>query len=149
MAVGCSYFPLLGLGWPTFAAICLPVITRVFLRPSQEFRWGCYPNRCLTYVGWALWHGDDIQHLSKELYSLKQGSGENVAKFKVHLSQQVQILQLVYPGRTQKEHVEEMKWDHFYGGLNPKYWHMLAHKMDSEHPTSYSDLLLAAQKLAR
>ena len=29
--------------------------------------------------------------LSKELYSLKQGSGENVAEFGVCLSQQVQI----------------------------------------------------------
>ena len=30
--------------------------------------------------------------LSKELYSLKPGSGENVAEFRVHLSQQVQKL---------------------------------------------------------
>ena len=48
--------------------------------------------------------------LSKELYSLKQGSRENVAKFRVHLLQQVQILQSEYPGRIQQEHVEEMKW---------------------------------------
>ena len=34
---------------------------------------------------------------SKELYSLKQGLGEKVAEFGVHLSQQVQILQLEYP----------------------------------------------------
>ena len=47
--------------------------------------------------------------LSKELYSLKQGSGENVAEFRVHLSQQVQILQLEYPGRIQQEDMEEMK----------------------------------------
>ena len=46
--------------------------------------------------------------LSKELYPLKQGSGENVAQFRVHLSQQVQILQSEYPGRIQQEHVEEM-----------------------------------------
>ena len=59
--------------------------------------------------------------LSKELYSLKQRSGENVAEFGVHLSQQVHILQLEYPGRIQQEHVEEMKEDHFYEGLNPKY----------------------------
>ena len=50
--------------------------------------------------------------LSKELYSLKQGSGENIAEFGVHLSQQVQILHLEYPGRIQPEHVEEMKQDH-------------------------------------
>ena len=37
--------------------------------------------------------------LSKELYSFKQGLGENKAKFWVCLSQQVQILQSEYPGR--------------------------------------------------
>ena len=47
--------------------------------------------------------------LSKELYFLKQGSGENVAEFGVHLSQQVLILQLEYPGRIQQDHIEEMK----------------------------------------
>ena len=84
--------------------------------------------------------------LSKELYSLKQGSGENVAKFGVCLLQQVQILQLEYLGRIQLEHIEEMKWDHFYEGLNPKYQCMLAHKIDGEHPAGYSDLPLAAWK---
>ena len=42
-----------------------------------------------------------------------------------------------------------MKWDCFYQGLNPKYQGMLAHKVDDEHPTSYSYLLLAAWKLER
>ena len=35
--------------------------------------------------------------LSKELYSLNQGSGKNVAEFGVCLSQQVQILQVEVP----------------------------------------------------
>ena len=48
--------------------------------------------------------------LSKELYSLKQGSRENVTKFRVHLTQQVQMLQSKYPGRIQQKHVEEMKF---------------------------------------
>ena len=87
--------------------------------------------------------------LNKELYSLKQGSGENVAKFGVQLSQQVQILQCEYPGRIQQEHIEEMKWDHFYECLNPEYQQMLAHKVDDEHPIGYSDLLLAAKKLEK
>ena len=43
--------------------------------------------------------------LRKKLYSLKQGSGENVTKFVVHLSQQVQILQSEYLGRIQQEHI--------------------------------------------
>ena len=90
-----------------------------------------------------------LDSLSKELYSLKQGSGENVAEFGVCLSQQVQILQSEYPGRIQQEHMEEMKRDHFHEGLNPKYQCMLAHKVDSRHPASYSDLLLAVWKLER
>ena len=51
--------------------------------------------------------------LIKELYSLKQGMGENMAEFGAHLFQQVQILQTEYPGRIQQDHVEEVKWDHF------------------------------------
>ena len=87
--------------------------------------------------------------LSKELCSLKQAPGENVAEFGVHLSQQVQTLQLEYPGWIQKEHAEEMIWDQFYEGLNPKFGHMLAHKGDGDHPTNYSDLLLTAWKVER
>ena len=59
--------------------------------------------------------------LGKELYSFKQGSGENMAEFGVQLLQQVQILQSEDPGRIQQEHIEEMKQDHFYEGLNPEY----------------------------
>ena len=59
--------------------------------------------------------------LSNELCSLKQGYPENVAEFEVHLLQQVQILQSEYPGMIQQEHIEEMKQDHFYEGLIPKY----------------------------
>ena len=85
--------------------------------------------------------------LSKELYPLKQTSGENVAQFVVHLSQQVQILQSEYLGRIQQEHVGKMKTDHFYEDLNPKFRCMLVHNVDGNHPASYSDLILAAWKL--
>ena len=47
--------------------------------------------------------------LCKELYSLKQGSGENVAEFGVHLSKQVQILQPEYLGRIQQKYIDKMK----------------------------------------
>ena len=56
--------------------------------------------------------------LSKECHSLRQGTGGNVAKFGVCLSQQVQILQTEYPSRIQQNHVDEVKWDHFYEGLS-------------------------------
>ena len=75
--------------------------------------------------------------------------GENVAEFGVCLSHQVQILQTEYPGRMQQEHVEEVKWDHFYESLSPEYQWMLAHKINGESRVTYSELLLAAQKLER
>ena len=65
--------------------------------------------------------------LSKELYSFKQGTSENLADFEVHFSQLVHILQSEYPGRIQLEHLEEMKCDHLYKGLNPDYQWMLVH----------------------
>ena len=43
--------------------------------------------------------------------------------------------------------MEEVKWDCFYEGLSPEYWQMLAHTVDGENPVTYSELLLAAQKL--
>ena len=97
------------------------------------------------YYGMVMMFGT----LSKELYSIKQTSGENVAEFGVCLSLQVQILQSEYMESIQQEHVEEMNWHHFYEGLNPEFRCMLAHKVDGDHPASYSDLLLAAQKLER
>ena len=107
-------------------------------------------------LGNVLWMLDEhygvvmtFDALSKELYSLKQGMGENVAEFGVCLSQQVQILQMEYPSRIQQEHLEEVKQDCFYEGLSPKYQWMLAHKVNGEDPVTYSKLLLAAQKLER
>ena len=58
--------------------------------------------------------------LSKELYSLKQGSSKNVFEIGVCLSQQDQILKLEYLGRIQPEHLEGMKCDHLYEGHNPE-----------------------------
>ena len=88
--------------------------------------------------------------LIKELYSLKQGMGENVAEFRVCLSQQqVQILQMEYPGQIQQRYVEEVKWDCFYKGLSPEYQWMLAHKVNGENPVTYFELFLNAQKLER
>ena len=53
------------------------------------------------------------------------------------------------PEGSQQEHVEEMKQDCFNEGLNDKYWWMLAHKVNGEHPARYSGLLLAAEKFER
>ena len=54
-----------------------------------------------------------------------------------------------YPSRIQQEHVEEVKQDHFYEGLSPRYQQMLTHMVDGENPVTYSELHLAVQKLER
>ena len=73
--------------------------------------------------GWDDWHllSYIFHSLQGFLGDLARSLGENVAEVMVHLLQQVQILQLEYPRRIQPEHVEEMKHDCFYEGLNPKY----------------------------
>ena len=132
--------------------ICCPMSLGLF-KDSWETQWGVWVNATLGNVLQMLdkHYGAvmTFDALSKKLYSLKQRMGENVAEFRVHLSQQVQILQMEYPSRIQQEHVEEMKWDHFYEGLSPEYQQMLAHKFDGGNPVAYSELLLAAQKLKR
>ena len=85
--------------------------------------------------------------LSKDLYTVKQGIGENMTELRVCLSQQVQILQMEYPGRIQQVHVEEVKWDCSYEGLSPEYQQMLACKVDGENPVTNSTLLLTAWKV--
>ena len=87
--------------------------------------------------------------LSKEVYSLKQATGKNMAEFGVCLSQQAQMLQMEYPSRIQQEHVQEVKWDCFYEGLSHEFQEVLAHKVNGENPVTYSKLLLAAQNLER
>ena len=98
-------------------------------------------------LGDVLWMLDEhygimmtFDALTKDLYSLKQGMWKNVAEFWVCLSQQVQILHMESPSRIQQEHVQEVKQDCFCEGLNPKYWPMLAHKVDGENPVTYSKL---------
>ena len=79
--------------------------------------WAMSSGHCINTYGVVM----TFDTLSKELYSLKQGMEENVAELRVYLSQQVQILQTEYPGQIQQEHVEEVKWEHFYEGLSPEY----------------------------
>ena len=99
-------------------------------------------------LGDAVWMLDEhygimmtFDALSKEVYSLKQGMGKNVAEFRVHQSYQVQILQMENPSRI---HVEGVKQDCFYEDLSPEYWWMLAHKVNGENSVTYSKLLLTA-----
>ena len=134
------------LGWLSLAAICLQVFARIPGRPGRSLgEDGTLCHALHKHYGVVM----TFDTLSKEFYFIKEGMGENVAEFGLHLFQQVQILQTEYPSRIQQEHMEEVKQDHFYKGLSPEYWQMLVHKVNGENPVTYSELLLTAQKLER
>ena len=87
--------------------------------------------------------------LSKELYSLKQTSGENVAEFGMHLSQRSR-----YSSQSIQEGSKRSMWRRWneaisMRGLNLRFRCMSAHKVDGDDLISYSDLLPAAWKLER
>ena len=120
MVMGHGHFSLIWLGWSAFATLHLLLTAGIPRWSSQELGEDATLNDVLQILDE---HYDVIMMfdiLSKELYSLKQGSSENVAEFGICLLQQVQILKSEYPGRIQPEHVEEMKHAHFHEGLNPK-----------------------------
>ena len=105
MVVGCSYFLLLGLRWPAFAAICLPLITGFLGDLARSLGEDASMNDILQMLDEHYGVVMTLDTLSKELLSLKQGTGGNVAKFGMHLSQQLQIFQWEYPERIQLEHI--------------------------------------------
>ena len=108
MAVGHGYFLPLSLGQQAFAALHLSIITRVPGNLAGSLGKDATLSNVLKMLDEHYNVIMTFDTLSKALYSLKQGSGENVAEFGVHLSQQVQILPSEYLGRILLEHVEEM-----------------------------------------
>ena len=83
----------------------LPYVFRSLQGFPGDLAWNLGEDATLGDVRWMLDEHCGIMMtfdaLSKELYSLKQGMGENMAEFGLHLSQQVQILKMEYPSRIQ------------------------------------------------
>ena len=147
-----AIFSLLGLGWPTLAAIHLPVITGVPWRPCQEFRWGCYPNQCLTEcwistMAWW-WHLTPLVRSSipsSKVLGRMWPSSEWTCHSRFRYSSQS-----THGGRIQQEHVEEIKWDHVSTrAWTPNISACWPTKWMANTPLATPDLLLAAQKLER
>ena len=148
MVMGHGHFSSMRLGWSAYGAVCLSLTVRIPRWLGSEFRQRCLLEWCVADGGWTLWC-HDVWCPQQGILFLQAGIGREWAKFWVHLSQQVQILKLEYPGRIQPEHMEEMKHDNFYEGLSPKYQWILVHKVDGENSAGYCGLLLAAWKLER
>ena len=127
---------------PMFLGLC-----KDFWRPNEEFGWGGQPGWCPLVVGWTLWHQDDIQCLKQGALFPQSGNGRECGRVQ---SMPIPTGWVTLDGVFQ----QNPKWpcgrsevDCFYEGLSPKYWGILAHKVNSENPVTYSKLLLAAQKL--
>ena len=55
--------------------------------------------------------------LNQELFQLQMADKETVLDRGVHLSRHLQVLAASFPDCCLPDHVEELKRDHFYGGL--------------------------------
>ena len=71
---------------------------------------------------------------------------EMVSYWGVHLSRHLQILVASFPERFSPDHIAELKWDHFYGGLPKQLKVMVAYLKAIADEKSYSDYLWAAQE---
>ena len=85
--------------------------------------------------------------LNKELYMLHQGYQEGMSEYGVWLALHVWIIQTDLPRHIRDEHLEGVKHDHFYEGLNEEYQVMLAHKMENEWSATYIELLTVLGRL--
>ena len=65
MVLGCDYFLLLRLGWPTLVVVCLLLIIGVPCRPGQEFKWECYFNQFSMDTSHSVWFNVDLMLFSK------------------------------------------------------------------------------------
>ena len=134
--LGHSYFlPLLSWDNQHLLPCILPGHYRGSWRPCQEFRWGCYLDWCLTdmldeHYGMVM----TFDTLSKELYSLKQGSRENVAEFWSVLVTAGSDTSVGVPEKDSTGACAGDEMRSFLWGPEPLNWCMLAHKVDVQTP---------------
>ena len=87
-----------------------------------------------------------LDALNQELFQLWMADKETVLDWGIHLSRHLQILAASFPDSFPPDHVEELKRDHFYGGLPKQLKAMVAYLKTGPQVRMYSDYLRATRE---
>ena len=77
------------------------------------------------------------------------GKKETVLEWGVHLSRHLKILTASFPECFPPDHIAELKWDHFYGGLPKQFKVMVAYLKESSNEKAYSKYLQVVQEVEK
>ena len=90
-----------------------------------------------------------LDTLNQELLQLWMADKETILDWGVCIMRHLQVLAASFPNCFPPDHVAELKWDHFYGGL-PKWLKvMVACLKSSQHEKTYSNYLWAAGEVEK
>ena len=84
--------------------------------------------------------------LNQELFQLWIADKETISDWGICLLRHFQVFVASFPNHFPHDHVAELKWDHFYGGLPKRLKAMVAYLKASLHEKTYSDYLHAARE---
>ena len=84
--------------------------------------------------------------LNQELFQLQMVDKETTLDWGIYLSRHLHILAVSFPNLSPPNHMAELKWDCFYGGLPKRLKAMVAYRKVSLHEKTYSNYLWAAKE---
>ena len=87
--------------------------------------------------------------LNQELFQLSMTDNETVLDWGVHASRYLQILAATFLERFPLDHIANLKWDHFYGGLPKWSKAMVAYLKATTNEKTYPYYLWVAWKVEK
>ena len=90
-----------------------------------------------------------LDALNQELFQLWMADKETISDWGICLLRQLQVLAASFPCCFPPDHVAELKWDCFYGGLPKRLKGMVAYLKASPHKKTYSDYLQVVREVEK
>ena len=90
-----------------------------------------------------------LDALNQELFQLWMADKGTVLDWGTCLSRHLQVLAASFHNHFPPNHVAELKWDCFYGGLPKRHKAMVAYLKASPHKKTYSDYLQAVREVEK
>ena len=87
-----------------------------------------------------------LSALNQELFQLWMADRETISDLGICLLRHLQVLAASFPDCFPPNHVAELKWDCFYGGLSKWLKAMVAYLKAGLHEKTYSDYLWSARE---